>query len=315
MWFKQYIVIVINSVRVVVGDAFFLVLHLTALLMVALLAAIPGFTYGEHIRLLRDQCQALIFMVACLTITFGFIRVLTDDFRRGTGSILMSRPVGAFCLISGKWTGVILSVVIMMVSLSVSYLWMSEVSYDVEVLNMGSMIFYLATIVIALGISALRHYLFGGSYGFSANVVLAALLVVVFLTRVLTKGHNYFDWHGCQSSIILFFGLMAFSAFLLPVAIVFDSVMVLIFAVIIFLFGLVSEYFVTMVFSSGVANIISKFLLPNWQYYWIADRIGDGQPIPLGYLTSCSAQAVCLSIVCMIIAVFIYESKEVETHA
>ena len=236
MWLKQFIAITINSTRVVIGDAFFLVLHVTALLLIALLAAIPGFTYGEHLRLLRDQCQALLFMIGCLTITFGLIRTLTDDLRRGTGSILMSRPLGAFCLISGKWAGVIMTLLILKISLVTSYLWISEVAYDAEFLNISSMVFYLSTIAIALGFSAIRHYLFGGSYVYFTNFFLAALIIILFATRVIIRGPSFFDWHGAQSGIILFFGQIAFSSFLLPVAILADSVVVLGVAIVIFFF-------------------------------------------------------------------------------
>ena len=314
MWLKQFIAVVNNSVRVVVGDAFFLVLHLSALLLIALLAAIPGFTYGEHIRLLRDQCQALIFMVGCLTITYGFIRVFTNDLRVGTGSILMSRPIGSFCVISGKWTGVLISVLILGISLLVSYLWASEIAYDAGFLNTSSMILFLSSVVVALGLSALRHYLFGGSYVLSANFILTNFIIFFFISRVITKGQSYFDWHGCQSGIILFFGLMAFSAFLLPVAILIDSVVVLGIAVLVFFFGLISEHFVSVIFDPGAANMILRSILPNWQYYWVADRIGEGHTIPLGYFIACVTQAICLVGVCMMIAVIVYENKEVDNR-
>ncbi len=60
---RQCWAVIGNTVRITVGDPFFLVLHLSVTTLTALLGAIPGFTYGEHIRLLRDQCLALQFLV------------------------------------------------------------------------------------------------------------------------------------------------------------------------------------------------------------------------------------------------------------
>ena len=315
MWMRQFKAVMGNAAKVVIGDPFFLILHLTGLLLLALLAAIPGFTYGEHMKLLRDQAQALIFLIGCLAVAFGFIRSITDDLRRGAGSTLMSRPLGIVCLISGKWTGVVVSVLVMQISLVVGYLWISEIAFDAEFLNANSMILYLFAVVIALGLSALRHYLFGGSYAFHANLILSGVMLCVLTTRVFLKGYTYFDWYGCESGIILFLGLVAFSGILLPVAIIVDSAMVLGIGVAIFFFGLVSEYIITQVFNSGVLNTGLRSIIPNWQYYWVADRLGEGHTVPLGYVTSCGIQSVGIVLVYLVIAVVLYERMEVDAKA
>ena len=315
MWLKQFKAVVGNAVGVVIGDPFFLILHITALLLLALLAAIPGFTYGEHIKLLRDQCQALIFMIGCLTIIFGFIRSLTDDLRRGTGSILMSRPLGALSLISGKWAGVIISTMVLQLSLLVSYLWISEISFDAEFLNTKSLIHYLLIIAISLALSALRHYLFGGSYALHANLILSGFISFFFIIRVISRGPSFFDWYGCQSGIILFFGLVAFSAILLPVVIIVDSAMVLSIGLAIFFFGLISEYFLTLIFSSGSLSTIFRSIIPNWQYYWVADRLGEGHSIPISYFMACGLQSTCIIVIYMILAMVLYKRTEIDTKA
>ena len=70
-----------------------------------------------------------------------------------------------------------------------------------------------------------------------------------------------------------------------------------------------------MIVDPGTWNIVFKLLLPNWQYYWVADRVGEGHSVPIAYFISCAIQAIGLSIVWMIIAVMVYENKEVDSNA
>ena len=76
-WIKQTWAIFKNALKLILNDPFSLILHLSLLLLFLLLSAIPGFTYGEHMKLLRDQCHSLLFLMGCLIVTFSMIRILT----------------------------------------------------------------------------------------------------------------------------------------------------------------------------------------------------------------------------------------------
>jgi len=299
-----------NAAKITIGDPFFLILHLTILLLIAILGAIPGFTYGEHLRLLRDQVLASIFMINCLGVTFGLIRSVTDDIRRGAVSVLMSRPIGSFSVVTGKWAGVILSIIILHFSGFIGYLWISEITFDPDHLNMGSLILYLSVIVIALNIAALRHFLFGGSYAFHANYILAGILTFTFIIRLSTQNISNYDFQSIQSSIILFGGIITFSAVMLPISVTADSAFVLSAGIAIFFFGLISEYIITIAIKQDIINTIIKSIVPNWQIYWVADRLVEGQSIPLDYFYICSLHTLLFFVFYLIIATFLYERME-----
>ena len=48
--------------------------------------------------------------------------------------------------------------------------------------------------------------------------------------------------------------------------------------------GLVSKYFVTQWLGTGLLADFVRTLLPNWQYFWMADALAAHTHIPLRYL-------------------------------
>ena len=52
----------------------------------------------------------------------------------------------------------------------------------------------------------------------------------------------------------------------------------------IFVLGLVSKFFVLQWVGDGIAGSILRTLLPNWQYFWMADALAARHVIPVSYL-------------------------------
>ena len=79
----------------------------------------------------------------------------------------------------------------------------------------------------------------------------------------------------------------------------------------IFLVGLVSQYFLTQWF--GVDSLIGGLLgslLPNWQFFWMADALTNGAQIPVAYL-AWSVVYVLLHIVGWTLwAMFLFQDNE-----
>ncbi|MFT5129326.1 MAG: hypothetical protein ACI8W8_002948 [Rhodothermales bacterium] len=307
---KQLKAVFRNSLLVSASDPFFLVLHLAVLLLVALLGAIPGFTHGEHIRLLRDQSHALIFMVGCLGITFGLIRVVTDDIRRGAGPELRSRPVGPTVLLLGKWLGVCVAMGALYLSALLGYLWISEVAFRQGHLNSGSLTMFMVFVFGGLILAGWRHFAFGGSFPLAANLILGGSILLGCGLRMMLGDISHFDFPGLQCGLMLMLAMFIFAAIMLPIAVLADSAIVLTGGVIVFFFGLISDYLVTSTLSGAIAGMV-KAVLPNWQLFWVADRIAEGASVPVAYLPSCLLQ-VCLMLgLCLIPATMLYERLEV----
>ena len=216
---RPFRIVVGHSFKTLLAEPFFLLVHLFTVVALVLLAALPGFTQGEHARLLRDQSQALLFLVGCLLVCFGMIRVITDDLRQGAGSILAKRPTGPLRLMAAKWLGAMGAVLLLHLSGLAAGSWANYAGVDSANLKIGSIVAYAVLILVAVGVAGGAHYLFRLPFTVVANGALVAGMVIGLAVQLPFVGEPGIDWAAWESGLFLGLGLVTFSAFVLPVAV------------------------------------------------------------------------------------------------
>ena len=166
---KQFLAIFKNSFKIIVGDAFFLALHILGALGLLFVGSLPTFSFSKHILYMREQEQSVVLLLLCLTGAFALTKVISDDIRHGADSILMSRPISPTTVLLGKWTAVIAALLFMNLSLTLVYLWCSEIVFDSIKINQNSQLLCGGIIFSALLIGGLRNYFFRKPYIFFSN--------------------------------------------------------------------------------------------------------------------------------------------------
>ena len=105
--------------------------------------------------------------------------------------------------------------------------------------------------------------------------------------------------------------LVVFGSVVLVAAVVADSALVLGFSILIFFFGLLSEYICTEVLGGSIGAIVAS-VLPNWQMFWILEKIGMGEEIPIVYFFSCGIHAFLICFMYTNVAVVIFDKIEIK---
>ncbi len=307
---KQFKAVFKNSFTVCAGDSFFLVVNLTMVVLIILASSMPSIGVGEELRLIRDQAHSIIFIFASMAAALGIIRVVTDDIRRGSGSILMSRPINGWILLSGKLAGILSCVLLLFVTGSAAYVWITEINHSEE-MNIGSLSVYIAAIVAALAAGAARQYMFGTNFSRYTSCALAFFMVAGVSFRYVSGDAGNFDLGGLSSLVLLFLATISFSGIVLVISVIADSAMVLTGAVLVFFTGLVSEYF----FGSYVGGVLGETLasiFPNWQTFVILEQLGVGQTVELSYFFQCGAQSLLLTGFYLVLSVILFERIEIK---
>jgi hypothetical protein len=310
MLFKQFTAVFKNSFSICTGDPFFLVMKLSMLVFMLLASSMPSLGRGEALRLIRDQTHSIIFISGALVVVFGLIRVVTDDIRRGAGSILMSRPISGFVLLSGKLAGVLASVGLLFISGAAAYLWLTELQYGAE-MNISSLVIYILVIVFALLAGSARQYMFGTNFSKYSSCALSVLFVIGLSFRYLAGDKTQFDLVGLPSIALLFFAMIAFASVVLVLAVVFDSALVLAGSIIVFFGGLLAKYFFENVIGGSLGDAFAS-LVPNWQIFWVLEKLGVGDVVTLAYCLQCAAQSLLLATFYLVIAIILFERTEIK---
>ncbi|NQZ56629.1 MAG: hypothetical protein HRT88_04060 [Lentisphaeraceae bacterium] len=311
MWFKQFKAVFKNSFKVCSGDAFFLVINLSLIVMMLLAASMPSLGESEHLRLIRDQTHSLTFICGALAVSFGLIRVVCDDLRRGAGAILMSRPLSGSVLLSGKLFGVIACCGLLLITASSSYLWISEIAHHNESLEITSLYCFVIAAMAALIIGAGRQYLYGNNFSQVSSISLCLSMTLGLALRCCFADLQDFDFAGLQSLLLIFMALVVFASIILVIAVIADAPLVLGSSIILFFFGLLSEYLFGKVIGGNAGEALLA-ILPNWQMFWVLETLGVGRTIPMSYYFQCFIQAGLFAGCYLIISVILFERIEIK---
>lgn len=311
MWLKQFKAVYKNAFKVSASDPFYLVINLAVLLLMVLAASMPSLGPDEHLRLVRDQTHSILFICAALAGVFGLIRVVTDDLRRGAGSILMSRPLSSYVLVAGKLLGVITCVGLLFITCSAGYIWVSEITYNSQQINDLSLTFYLVAIALALITGGARQYLFSSNFILSSSLFLSLLMILGVGLRIVLANKAQFDFVGLQSLALLFLAVAAFCSTVLVFAVVADSAIVLGLGILTFLFGLISSY-LSLSFLGESVGQIATYILPNWQIYWVLEALGQGKVVPAAYFGQIFLQSSFYVGMYVVLSTMLFERIEIK---
>lgn len=322
-WLQQYGAISRNAFVVALGSPFSLVLALTILSVQAFLGSLPLFTFGEQLRLVRDQSLALCLLGGCLAASLGTATVFVEDIRNGAAPVVMSRPVSSFCFVFGKWSGLVLSLAVIHSLASVGCLWLTKITASEEALDSAGLSLYIGAVVLALVVMAVKHYLLGGCYVWQANVALVACFLMAFvidvcLGHVLGGGTHLagsVDWQTGKACLQVFCCVVVFSGAMALLATIADVGLLLTGAVLVFFCGMLSETVIRSLLGESVFATLARITLPNWQLYWVNDSLAEGRPVAWSYIARSSAHAFCYCLIALIVATWFFRRRELEGQA
>lgn len=317
-WFQQFSAVLVNSFVVLMGDPLMLIMHIFIIGVTLLIACLPGFTLGGQLKLVRDQAMALSFMSGCLLAAVGAAKIISEDIRKGMLPTIMSRPVSYSALLAGKWMGLLITLVLIFISATTACLWASRIIKVEHMIETLGLAVYLGAVIITLLAVAVRHYLKGGNYMWQANIALSIVFVCSFLI-INFWGYNgesspygiLVDWKSALAYLYIFMALIIFSACVSLMAVLMDISMLMACAVVLFFGGLFSGYFINMLFPSGLGNALLNTVIPNWQTYWISEIISFPEVSEFSYFVPRLFNAVFQSVLALVIAVFLFERKEI----
>ena len=274
---------------------YFLML-LSALCMNGLFPTAAMFVFREQIKFVVDSAMATSLIFGLVVAVVCSAHTITREMHNGTVLLLLSKPVTRPVFVMAKIAGIIAAVTVFLFILNASALVAVLIAKDQFRLEFGLMGVYYGAIAAAAIYGGLRNYF--RQVSFTSNTLAALLIlipviaVVYYLVRVNgIDGHGAIDpeefieaKHLVPALLLLFPAVWTMGAISAALATRLELVSNLTICTIIFLLGLISKFFVMQWVGEGLFGSFLRALLPNWQYFWMADALAARQVIPVSYL-------------------------------
>ena len=268
----------------------------SALIMIGLFPTAAMFVFREQIKLVVDSSMATTLVFSLVVAVVCAAHTISREMKNGTVLLLMSKPVTRGSFVLGKILGIMAAITVFVFLCNASSLMSVLIAKDQFRLDYTAMGLYYAAIAISAVYGALRNFF--NQKSFTANSLIALLILIPVLAAVFYfvrissyHSHDMIDpeefieaKHLIPALLLLFPAVWTMGAITAALSTRLELVSNLTICTVIFMLGLVSKYFVTQWLGTGLLADFVRTLLPNWQYFWMADALASRQVIPFTYL-------------------------------
>ncbi len=306
-----------NTLRESLREPIFYLLLLSALIIIGFSPMVALFVFREQIKLVADTglSTTLVFGLLCSVLCAG--HTVTREMKNGTVLLLLSKPVSRTSFIFAKIAGIMAAMAVFVLSCEAAILIAIRVASDQFELNYK--LFSLYFVLIGLGslYGAIRNYLNARAFSSSASFAILALIVsATVILYSMPRVPEMADENEIMLSMIVPIFLLLMFAIWIMVALTvalstrLEMVANLTVVSIIFLCGLISDYFFGSAANTFSLSAFLYAILPNWQLFWLVDSLASRRIIPLTYIILAGAySAACVSFLSFI-ALALFRQKE-----
>ena len=279
----------LNTFRECVREPIFFLLLRVGLVLICILPMFSMFVFREQVKLVVDSSMATTMVLGLIVAALCSSHTITREMRNGTVLLLLSKPVPRYTFITAKIVGVTMALTVFTFSMIAASFVAVMIAKDQFRLDFGAMAFYYGVLAVCALTAAVLNYLKGISFPSAITFLTAAALPIYAVLLYLVQGAP--DDEGFIPPLqfitalsLLFPAVWLMGAISAALATRCGIVTNLTSCSILFFLGLISKYVSTHWLGGGFSGDLFSAILPNWQYFWMADALAAHTQIPLRYL-------------------------------
>jgi hypothetical protein len=314
-----------NTFRECLREPIFFILLATALVLIGLFPSMSLFVFREQIKLVVDSAMATTLVFGLIAAVLCASHTVSREMRNGTVLLLMSKPVYRWVFIMSKIAGVSAALILFVLLCNCATLISLKIAKDQFWLDFALMYIYFGLIALSAVIGGVRNFVAKAS--FASNSIFSLLIFIPALTLVyilMPEGTHTDDGYNIlrviPALILIFYSVCIMGVITVALSTRFDMVPNLTLSAAIFFLGLLSGYFLNLgieqnnVFISGMAKVLYG-ILPNWQFFWLADALAANKVIPMSYIGWATAYALFYIMLCSLWALALFQNREMAKDA
>jgi ABC-type transport system involved in multi-copper enzyme maturation permease subunit len=307
---KQFLAIAGLTALEAMRQPVVLLLATCCTVFVALLPTVVVFSLGDGQRLVRDSALSLHLVCGLILGGYAACSSLNHEIRRGTAAAVLSKPVGRVLFFLAKYAGVAAVLVLYSITVAAATILATRTAANDYRLDYWSGLPILAAPVLAYLVGCAQNFLFRIPFvsRTTALLVLAVLAAFAFSAAFGPDGARVpfgstMPWELLPACALNTMAVLLLAGIAVTLATRLDVVPTLSILSLVFVAGLVSDYYFGRESGSAAWVDVVYRLLPNWQHFWVVDALSQSG-IPWTYVGRASLYAafylagiLCLGIV------------------
>ncbi len=303
-----------NTLRECLREPIYYVLLVTAVFLIGLFPSLALFVFYEQIKLVIDSSMATTLVFGLLAAVLCASNTIARETRDGTMLMLLSKPVPRWVFIVAKIVGILAALTVFVLICNLACLIALRVAVDQFRLDFMTLYVYYGLMALAGVFGALRNYWNRKPFASSAVVAMLVLFLLQALQiQFFPTGEELtrLKLDVVPALILLCFAVWAMGSITVVLATRLDMVPTLIVGSSIFFLGLVSDYLIGRHVGGNILATALYALIPNWQFFWLADALACQKQIPLKYILLAFAYVLMYITICATIASQLFRDREV----
>ncbi|UDQ97169.1 ABC transporter permease subunit [Lentisphaerota bacterium WC36G] len=303
-----------NTFRESLRDPLYAILLLCALVLIGLFPTMTLFAFNSEMKFVIDSSMSATFTLGLIAAVLCSSNSLNREMRNGTVLLLMSKPVNRISFIVSKMLGISSALIVFVFLCNLATIVAKYVATDQFDFETGKLLWYFGILFLSAIIAGLRNFYSGKSFSASMVTTLLVMLPIMSIILIAMNPKN------CELSFIyaislLFFSVIIMGAVSVLLATRFGLVVNLTVSFFIFVGGLVSSYLLKEAGDSGNFVIetgakMFSLIIPNWQYFWMADAITSKTVIPGSYFLWNTLYTILYLVLSGYWASYLFDSRE-----
>ena len=299
---------------------FFIMLY-CAFFIIGNLPGLTLFVFFQQLKMVIDSSLATTMVGGMLILTLSAGNTVGREMRNGTVLLLMSKPVSRYVFIFAKICGIIFTGAVFCFLCNMATYISVFTASDQFWFNTWTYVFLFVVIFLAACFGLFMNFWKNSSFSeMTVKSLLLLLPAMAIVCRIFCEKPEVSLPNVTSAMVLVFFSVAIMGTLAVIFAIKFDVVANLVLCSVMFFAGLMSNYLFNPLEpkSNVVLNVLSDFfysVLPNWQYFWMADSVALGRIIPGIYLVYSLGYTLLYIVICTLWAMALFQTREIARDA
>ena len=312
-----------NTFKESIREPVYFLMLLCALVLIAHFPSMALFVFFEQLKLVVDSSMATSLFFGLLCAVLCASNTVSRELRNGSVLLLLSKPVPRALFILAKIAGIVAAAALFSLICDIGSYISIYIAQDQFRMDMGAYAVFMIILGVACVAGMLGNFWRGSAFSSVATGTAAVMLTVYALYCYFTKEAPALHMRDLAIALVL---VMLAVVTMATLAVVFATrlspVANLTLCNFIFFLGLISgylqkqasDYFRSLGSEYEIFDLLSGVfyaVLPNWQFFWLADAVAVNREIPIAYLGWSALYLFFFAVICSMWAVAIFQHKEI----